>query len=441
MIIGAFLLMLPNSTYSGIGVVDALFTSTSAVCVTGLAVVDTGTHFTQTGLIIIALLIQIGGLGILTFTSYFSYFFKGGSTFESQLLLRDMVNVGKMSEVFSVLKRIIGVTFVVEAVGALLVFLFLEKTMLPVLSDRVFFAIFHAISGFCNAGFSTLSGGLYEPVIRFNYPVHLIIAFLFILGGMGFPIVFNTVKFLKGKLLNLLYWLFFHQKRFLSPWVLNLNSRVVLYMTFIMIFLGTFLFFILEYSNTLSEHSFFGKIVTAFFNSVTTRTAGFNTIDFSQISIFTVMVVLFLMWVGASPASTGGGIKTSTLAVAVLNIRSLVIGRNKLEVFNRQISQTTINRSYAIIVLSIVMIWMATFLLALFDGAKGMLNLFFETVSAFSTVGLSRGITPSLSIPGKFILILTMFVGRVSMLTLLIAVFKKVANINYRYPDEEILIN
>jgi Trk-type K+ transport system membrane component len=184
-----------------------------------------------------------------------------------------------------------------------------------------------------------------------------------------------------------------------------------------------------------------GKIITAFFNSTTTRTAGFNTVNFSDINAATILLVLFLMWIGASPASTGGGIKTSTLAVAFLNIRTLVRGRSSLEIFNRQIAQATINRSFAIIMLSVVVIGIATLGLVMTDGYLGIRNLFFEATSAFSTVGLSRGITASVSVPGKLILILTMFIGRVSMLTLLIALFRKISYSKYSYPTEEILIN
>jgi len=200
-------------------------------------------------------------------------------------------------------------------------------------------------------------------------------------------------------------------------------------------------FFIFEYNNTLNGYTFWGKVITSFFGSVTARTAGFNTVDTSIISYPTTLAILFLMWVGASPASTGGGIKTSTLALAVLNLVNLVKGKTRIEVFKREIAQASVNRAFAIIVLSILVICIAIFSISIFDREKGMLNITFECVSAFGTVGLSRGITPDLSTSSKLVLIITMFIGRVSMLTVMIAIFKRVAFSNYHYPTENILIN
>lgn len=440
-ITGAFLLMLPKAANIKISLIDALFTSTSAVCVTGLTVVDTGSFFTEFGQIIIAFLIQVGGLGIMTFTSYFSYFFRGSSSYESQLILRDFTNTERLSEVFSVLKKILIITLLIEAIGAFFILHTIDKTVIPSPTDRVFFAVFHSISGFCNAGFSTLPNSFYESTFQFNYPLHLIVAFLFILGGLGFPIVFNMLKFIKARIKSSILSLFLRKSQMPSPWLFNVNIRIVLVTSLILTSLGTVVFFIFEYNNTLSIHSFFGKIVTAFFGAVTTRTAGFNTVDTAALSIPTVLIILFLMWVGASPSSTGGGIKTSTLAVAILNIISIAKGASRLEVYKREIPQVSVNRAFAIIVLSILVISVSILFINFFDSGKGFLDICFECISAFSTVGLSRGITSELSSASKFILILTMFVGRVSMLTILIAFFKKLSYGNYRYPTESILIN
>lgn len=440
-ILGSFLLLLPKATVTKISLTDAIFTSTSAVCVTGLTVVDTGSFFTQFGQIIIALLIQVGGLGIMTFASYFSYFFKGGSSYESQLALRDITNAEKISEVFSVLKKIILITFLIEGIGALLIFKTLDSSVIPSLFDRIFFSGFHAISGFCNAGFSTLPSSFYDSAFQFNYPLHLIISFLFIIGGLGFPIVFNLFKFIKSKVLNLLISIFRRKNSETSPRLINVNTRIVLVTSLILTVLGTIAFFILEFNNTLSSHSFLGKIVTAFFGSVTTRTAGFNTVDTGALNLHTILIVMFLMWVGASPASTGGGIKTSTLAVAILNTFNIARGKTRLELYNREIPKISIERAYAIIMLSIFVITISILLVSFFDTSKGLLDISFECVSAYSTVGLSRGITSELSTVSKLVLIVTMFVGRVSMLTLLIAIYKRVSSEDYRLPTENILIN
>lgn len=439
-IIGGLLLLLPNATHSEITIIDSFFTATSAVCVTGLIVVDTGSFFTQFGQYIILLLIQIGGIGIMTFTSYFSYFFKGVSTYENQVVLSKVMNTNKIAEVFDVLKRIILITFLIEALGALFIFRSIDSAVIPLISERIFFSVFHSISGFCNAGFSTLQNSLYEGPYQFNYPMHLIIASLIILGGIGFPIVFNLLKYIKAKVTFFILGLY-NKKQTYSPRLININTRIVLITTIILIIGGSVLFYLSEYDNTLSQHNSMGKIVTAFFGSVTTRTAGFNTVDTAQLSISTIIVTIFLMWIGASPASTGGGIKTSSLAIAFLNITSIIRGKSRLEIYNREISNTTIKKAFALIVLSIFAISIAILCISFFDSDKNLLNITFECVSAYSTVGLSRGITADLSSASKLVLILTMFLGRISTLTLLIAIFKKRQSGNYRYPSENILIN
>lgn len=438
---GSLLLMLPKATTNGILFIDSLFTSTSAVSVTGLAVVDTGTSFTVFGQTIIALLIQLGGIGVMTFTSYFSYFFKGGTTYESQIIMREMTNSDKIGEVFSTLKKIILITFFIELIGGILIYTSLDSAIIPAFSDRAYFSFFHAVSGFCNAGFSTLSNGLYESAFRFNYPLQLYLAFLLMLGGIGFPIMFNTYKYFKHLIKNRILPFTMKAKIIYKPWVINLNTRIILVTTVILIVIGTGSFYILEYNNALKEHSGFGKIVTAFFGGVTPRTAGFNSVDYATLTFPTIMITMFLMWIGASPASTGGGIKTSTFAIATMNIISIARGKDRLELFHREVSHVSIRRAFAIISLSLIVIGMATFLLAFMEPDKDIRKVCFEVFSAYSTVGLSMGITPHLGEGGKLILICVMFIGRVSMLTLLIALFKQTTLLKYKYPSEELLIN
>jgi potassium uptake TrkH family protein len=438
---GSLLLLLPASTYDGISYLDALFTSTSAVCVTGLIVVDTGSYFTFFGQMVIMALIQIGGLGIMTFTSYFSYFFKGGSSYQNQLLMMKMTNSEKLADVFSTLKLIIFITFLIEAIGGTIIFFSIDKTVIESFNDRVFFSAFHSVSGFCNAGFSTLQESLYQPAFRFNYPLHLTIAFLFVLGGLGFPIFFNLIRYIRHIIIKSFHLLFTNRKDLSLPWVINLNTRIILISTSILILVGTIGFYILEYNNTLAEHSGLGKVVTAFFGAVTPRTAGFNTVDTSALGYPTVLFVIFLMWIGASPASTGGGIKTSTFAVGIINIFSAIKGKKDVELYGREISNFSIKRANSIIILSLLTIGLGIFSISLVDSHLGLLSITFETFSAFSTVGLSRGITANLSSFSKFIIIITMFVGRISVLTLLIALFRRERHRSYRYPSEDILIN
>jgi trk system potassium uptake protein len=436
-LIGSLLLILPNATYDRISYLDALFTSTSAVCVTGLVVVDTGTHFTLFGQTIIMVLIQVGGLGILTFASYFSYFFKGGTTYENQLALGDMTSSKKLGEVFSTLKYIILITFGIELFSGILIYSSIDSSNFSSQSDQLFFSAFHSVSAFCNAGFSTLSDSLYDIGFRFNYYLQLVVIFTFVLGGLGFPIVVNILKFLKYKIITL----FSPSKRKFRPWVLNLDSRITLITTLSISLVAFVIFYFLEYNNTLAEHNGFGKIVTALFGATTPRTAGFNTIDTAAMAFPTLMMVFLLMWIGASPQSTGGGIKTSTFAIAILNIMSLAKGKSRVEIFRREIADISVRRAFAIISLSLVVIGFGIMFISIFDPGKQLMDIAFECFSAYSTVGLSLGITGDLSSASKFVIIVIMFVGRISMLSLVIAVFKKIKHKNYSYPKEEITIN
>ncbi|PTM12937.1 MAG: ATPase [Bacteroidetes bacterium] len=438
-LLGAFLLALPNATQTGISSLDALFTSTSAVCVTGLIVVDTGSFFTDFGQIVILGLIQIGGLGILTFASYFSYFFKGGTTYENQLVLSDMTSNQKIGEVFSTLKYVLLITFAIELIAAVLLFVSLEGQHFDSLSERGFFAIFHAVSAFCNAGFSTLPNGLYEEGFRYNYFMQLVIIATFGLGGLGFPILVNLANYLKYRVTKAFSPA--TARAIYRPWVLNINSRITLITTFSLTIIGFALFYVLEYHHTLAAHEGFGKVVTALFGATTPRTAGFNTVDMTALQFPTLMIILFLMWVGASPASTGGGIKTSTFALAMLNILSLAKGKSRIELYRREIADLSVRRAFAVIALSLFVIGLGIMLISVFDSDKDLMSIAFECFSAYSTVGLSIGLTASLSSAGKFILILIMFIGRVSMLSIMIAVVKKIKHKNYRYPTEEITIN
>jgi Trk-type K+ transport system membrane component len=437
--LGTFLLLLPRATNGYFSFIDALFTATSAVCVTGLAVVDTGSFFTQFGQFILLFLIQIGGLGILTFASYFSYFFKGGTSYENQLALSDITSSKKIGDVFSTLKYIILITFLVELSSAVFIYLSLPKNEFSSNFDRVFFSAFHSISAFCNAGFSTLSSSLYQNSYQFNYSLQLIIILTFVLGGLGFPIVSNIYSFISYKLRNLLN---FEDNRLkYRPWIVNLNSRITLITTLSISALAFLLFYVLEFNNTLQPHSGIGKIVTAMFGATTPRTAGFNTIDTSQVLMPSLLMIILLMWIGASPSSTGGGIKTSTIAIAVLNVFSIAKGKNRIEVYRREISEMSVRRAFATISLSLLVIGLGITFVSAFDPNESTKNIIFECFSAFSTVGLSIGTTANYSDASKIVLILLMFIGRVSTLTIIIALFKKVKHKNYRYPTEEITIN
>ncbi len=437
---GAGLLLLPNATYDGISFTDAVFTSTSAVCVTGLIVVDTATYFTPLGQGIILLLIQLGGLGIMTFTSFFGHFFKGGSSFGNEFLLKELLNEDKLGEIFRTLGKIILVTFLIEATGALLIFHNLNYGFDGSRTSQAAFAVFHSVSAFCNAGFSLLSNNLYDSWFRYNYSLHLIIAFLIIVGGLGFPIIFNYLRLFHYYLVNGFRKLVFRQPFEHLPRIININSRLVLITTLFLLISGTALLFLLEYNASLKDLSLQGKLTGAFFNAVTARTAGFNSTDLTALVPASVLLMIFLMWIGASPASTGGGIKTTTFAVAFLNIFSIARGKDQIEYKGREISNSSVRKASAVTWLSLMVIGLAVLLLQITDEKLGAINLIFETFSAYGTVGLSLGITSALSVTGRWILIVVMFLGRVGTLTLLVGLFRKVRSLHYSYPAENVLI-
>lgn len=235
--------------------------------------------------------------------------------------------------------------------------------------------------------------------------------------------------------------LFSRKRNKYRPWVLNLNSRITLFTTLSITLIAFVVFYFLEYNHTLAEHNGFGKMVTALFGATTPRTAGFNTIDTSAMTFPTLIMVFLLMWIGASPQSTGGGIKTSTFAIATLNILSIARGKSRIEIFRREIAEVSIRRAFAIISLSLAVIGLAIMFISVFDPEKELKDIAFECFSAYSTVGLSLGITSGLSSASKWVIIIVMFIGRISMLSLVIAVFKKVKHKNYKYPTEEISIN
>jgi potassium uptake TrkH family protein len=441
-IIGAGLLMLPRATHKPLDFIDALFTSTSAVCVTGLIVVDTATHFTRAGQTIIMLLFQIGGLGVMIFTSFFGFFFQGSPTFQNQFFLKDIVNEMQMSKILRTLIKILGFTILVELLGSILIFVFQSQPHFS-FGQNVWYAIFHSVSAFCNAGFSVFTNGLNDVAggTFHNYNLHLVIAILIVFGGIGFPVILNYYSWLKQKIKNTFRTVVRGYKGKNIHHLINLNTRIITNTTLILIVSGTIGFWLLENQNSLAGMSLYGKFVTSFFGAVTPRTAGFNTINTSTMLVPTTIFTIFLMWIGASPSSCGGGIKTSTFALAVLNITSISRGKDRLDIYKRNIKDRNIRRAFAIIILSILVINLAIFLLSITDGHLGMKNIVFECYSAFSTVGLSLGITEQLSNSGKIILICLMFAGRIGTLTIVIAFFRKLSSYQFQYPQEQIYIN
>ena len=436
-IAGAFLLMLPSATTNGITFTNALFTSTSAVCVTGLAVVDTANDFTFMGQSIILVLIQLGGIGILTFTSFFAFFFRGSSSFKEGLNTKDFIAHEGLKDVFRAALNVVIFTLSVEIIGAL--FIYTSISNVSSIDNKIFFSIFHSISSFCNAGFSIFSSGLFDESIRFNYYFQWIIMVLVVFGGLGHNIVFNFYQYIKTYVTEFLDKSLIHK----DIRIITLNTKIVIYTTIVLLIGGWIFLFISEYNNTLQLHdSFFGKLTNSAFNSVTPRTAGFNTIDFSQMTLPSLLFIIFLMWIGASPASTGGGVKTSTFAIATLNILSIAQGKSRIQLFGRRITAESALRAFAILCISLIVIGVAIMALLIFEPAgTPLITVAFECFSAYSTVGLSLNFTPTLSEPSKYVIIAVMFIGRIGMLNLMIGLLRQMNHQFYEYPKENILIN
>lgn len=439
-IIGTALLILPKSTINGISFINALFTSTSAVCVTGLVVVDINQNFTFLGKIIIMILIELGGLGILTITSCFSYFFNKETSFKEGLYMSDVINSSSLSNVMKLAVKIVIFTLLIQLIGAIMIYYSILGTNLGE-NSPLFFSIFHAVSAFCNAGFSIISnGGLYSPLLRYNYTLHFVIALLLIIGGIGFNIIFSFYNYIINNIKRFFYKIFKNEFLKFNPKIINLNIQISYITTIFLLFIGTIFYYIFEYDNSLKEHNtFLGKWIAAFFSSATSRTAGFQVIDLNLLSTSSILFTIILMWIGACPGSTGGGIKTNTFALSILNIICISRGKNYIEIQGKQISSLSIYRSFAIITLSLIVIFLSIFLIIELDPKQNILKISFETFSAFSTVGLSLGITDKLNNSSKIILIILMLIGRIGTLNFMLGIMKKIKPKHYRYPEEIIL--
>lgn len=440
-VLGSFLLMLPRTTTEApLSFVDAFFMATSAVCITGLSVTDISTQFTLFGQSVIMGLIQIGGLGIMTFTGFFGYFFSGGFSFKNQLMFGEILGEDKLNSVISTLLTIIFITLLFEFIGGILIFFSLDPKLFDSVGRQIFFASFHAISGFCNSGFTIIQDGVTNDAYRFNYNFQLAVVSMLILGSLGFGTIFNFYKLVKDKVESL--WCKFVLKKSYrhKPMVFTFNSRFIVLCNVVVIVLATVSFFLMEKENSLmADKSTYGQWVSSIFMANSSRSAGFNSIDLNFINIPTLIMIVTLMWIGVSPGSTGGGVKVTTVAISLMNIVALARGKESIEIYKRKIASESVNKAFAIILLSILTISLSFILLNFSDPNQEMMPLLFEAVSAYTTCGLSLGITPSLTATSKIILMLTMFVGRVGMLTLLVAFIKNTKNKSYVYPTEKIL--
>ena len=422
--IGTLFLLLPQSRKPGIdlSIISALFTAASATCVTGLTVVNISNTFTLFGQVIILSLIQIGGLGLMTMVGFFSIILRNMSLNES-LVMRDALNYETLDKIGHMIVSILLITFTIEIIGAISLYLFWIEDFVSI-KKTLYFSVFHAVSAFCNAGLSLFQNSFtnYSKSSAFN----LIITSLIILGGLGFIVITDIIKVINLKLRK-------KQAR------LKVHTKLVLITSIILIISGTLILFFIENRNLLCSYSIKEKLMISYFQSITARTAGFNTINVCGLANVSCLILMILMFIGASPGSTGGGIKTSTFGIAILSFRSFIQGQQKVEIFKRNLPRHSLNKVFGIIFVSAIFITTCIVILLLTEKASFM-DILFEEISAFGTVGLSRGITPNLTTSGKLVIIITMLTGRIGPLTMVLALARKRRKAIYTYPEEEVII-
>ena len=419
--VGALLLMTPQASATGqsLSFIDALFTATSAVCVTGLVVVDTGTYFSLFGQLVIIFLIQAGGLGIVTMATLMALLMRRKINLRERLIMQEALNHMTVSGVVRMTQYIILVTLLIEFIGGTI----LAIRWYPELGAQgIYFGYWHAVSSFCNAGFDLF--GNFGSVTRYveDITVNLTISSLIILGGIGFTVIFDV-------------WDNRRWKKF------SLHTKLALVTTGFLLLFGTVVIFLLEINNpnTLQPLSMQGKLLGSYFQSVSTRTAGYNTVDIGQLHDATVFFMVILMFIGASPTSTGGGIKTTTFGVIIAAVWALITGKHDAELFKRRISQPLIYKAFSVILIAATLVIFVTMMMSITEKAS-FLQILFEVVSAFGTVGLTTGITPTLTEQGKIWIILTMFAGRVGPVTLALALALRTKKGKVQYPEGKIII-
>jgi len=417
-IIGTLLLKMPASTVSkgNISFIDALFTATSAVCVTGLTVKDTELDFTTFGKIIILILIQLGGLGIMTSTAFLTMLFFSRISVTERFMLSEMFTHESLPDIPNILKAIFFSTISIELLCSLILFFSWYKDF-PSFKTAIFHSVFHSVSAFCNAGFSTYS----ENLVRYNdsIPVILTISFLIITGGLGFLTIFNIISSIKPK----------------NKKIINTHTKIVLTVTLFLIIFGTVMIFLLEYNNSFINLTLKQKILGSFFQSVTSRTAGFNSVNIGILTAPVLLLISFLMFIGGSPGSTAGGIKTTTLGILIASVSSTIQNKDCIKIYKREIDNRIVFKAFSLVVLSFTYVCVI-FIIMLITEKEFPIKILFEVISAFGTVGLSAGITTMLTSAGKILIIMTMFIGRLGPITLALSISKQNKKNLLQFPVE-----
>jgi len=446
---GAGLLMLPRSYTNEMSITDALFTATSATCVTGLIVKNTGQDFTLMGKLVILTLIQLGGLGIVIFGAVFALLLGQALTVRESVAMQDLLSAQTLGRIGNIIGFIFVTTLFIEALGALVLFNMWDNTASWTgnLHQQWFYSIFHSISAFCNAGFSLFNDSFtgYSK----SWGIYVVVCPLIILGGLGFPVLYNITNVIADRIKRLFKKRTVPATAFSTqvPKRLQLQTKVVLMVTTVLILFGMVAILILE-NNTRSASTAMATapdkagLLGALFQSITARTAGFNTVNIALLKPASKFVLILLMFIGGSPGSTAGGIKTVTLAVVIMTAYATLRKRREVEFFNRSIRPVVVGRAITVTLLFIAVLFGVTLALSITERANDfeMSDIIFETASALGTVGLSTGITASLTNTGKLLIIATMLIGRLGPLTLLAMLTFNLKPARYNYPDEAIIV-
>ncbi len=441
-IIGSFVLMLPRCTYHGISYFDSLFVASSAVCITGLTPVDIPTTFTPLGVVMLSVLVQLGSLGLITFTSFFAMFFTGNTSIYNQLLLRDMIYSKSMNSLIPTLFYVLGFTITIELIGAVAVFFSLPEALPMDTEQRILFSAFHSMSSFCNAGFSCLPDGMSNSILmNSNQWIYIVTSILIFAGAIGFPILVNFKEILKFHLRKIMRRIRGLKREVMPVHIFDLNTKIVLVTTTTILVVASVAFFFLEYDNTLAGMSFTKKAVQSVFNSLIPRSAGFSSVNPGMFLDVTLFLIVVQMIIGGSSQSMAGGIKVNTLGAILLNLRSILKGHKGITAFGRSISIPSVRRANAVITLAAVSMVIYITLEMLLEPELGAKSLIFEVISALFTVGSSLGATPLLSDASKVVLCTAMFFGRVGLLSFLSGFMAHTRDLSSHLPKDSIIIN
>jgi trk system potassium uptake protein len=424
-LLGSLLLILPVSANPGksIDFIDALFMSTSATCVTGLSSISLPDEFSIFGQMVLLILVQVGGLGIMTLSSSMAVIMGRNLQMREQVIMQDVLDASSSEELLNLVVDIIQFTFLIEFVGAIILTVGFYQEGFEI-GQSIYFGFYHSIMAFCNAGFALFNNSLED--FKFVPLIHLTIAALIILGGIGFSVMKDILSVAKSH----------------RPWTsLSVHSKIVLFVNTLLLLFGTMYLFITEFTHAFETMSMWERLQVSFFQSVTTRTAGFNTINLSSLNPHSAYMMILLMFIGASPGSTGGGIKTTTFAVLIQSVTATLKGKFNVEFFERRVPAATVVKSISIFIIALIVVSAGVLALMWSEPDKSFLALMFEVVSAFGTVGLSLGITPFLSVFGKVLIVVIMYLGRVGPLTLVLAVGSRVVlPSKVEYPEGKVLI-